>query len=64
MGEDGARGLLSIHCNGGQTLGQDEATCAVFRMPRAAQLVGAVTDLLPLEQIAGAIKRAVLGALL
>ena len=42
MGEDGARGLLAIHRNGGRTLAQDEASCAVFGMPRAAQRLGAV----------------------
>lgn len=59
MGDDGARGLLAIHRSGGRTLGQDEASCAVFGMPRAAQRLGAVTDLLPLDQLAGAIQRAV-----
>jgi len=61
MGEDGARGLLAIHRNGGQTLAQDEASCAVFGMPRAAQLMGAVTNLLPLDDLAAAIHRAALG---
>jgi two-component system chemotaxis response regulator CheB len=59
MGDDGARGLLAIHRAGGRTLAQDEASCAVFGMPRAAQRLGAVTDLLPLSDIAHAIKRAV-----
>ncbi len=59
MGEDGARGLLAIHRNGGRTLAQDEASCAVFGMPRAAQRLGAVTDLLPLDRIAAAIQRVV-----
>ena len=47
MGEDGAQGLLDIHSRGGYAFGQDEASCAVFGMPRAAQRLGAVTDLLP-----------------
>jgi len=59
MGEDGADGLLKIKQQGGRTFGQDEASCAVFGMPRAAQLLGAVKDLLPLDQLAGAIRRAV-----
>jgi two-component system chemotaxis response regulator CheB len=61
MGDDGARGLLAIRANGGQTLAQDEESCAVFGMPQAAQRLGAVTDLLPLDQIATAIQRAVAG---
>jgi two-component system chemotaxis response regulator CheB len=59
MGEDGARGLLEIHRKGGQTLAQDETSSAVFGMPRAAQRLGAVTDLLPLDRLAGAVCRAV-----
>jgi two-component system, chemotaxis family, protein-glutamate methylesterase/glutaminase len=59
MGEDGAQGLLEIHRKGGRTLAQDEASCAVFGMPRAAQLLGAVEDLLPLEQLAAAVRWAV-----
>jgi two-component system chemotaxis response regulator CheB len=58
MGEDGAQGLLEIHSQGGRAFGQDEATCAVFGMPRAAQRLGAVTDLLPPDQMAPAIRRA------
>lgn len=61
MGDDGARGLLAIHANGGQTLAQDEGSCAVFGMPRAAQRLGAVTNMLPLDQIATAVQRAVAG---
>jgi two-component system chemotaxis response regulator CheB len=59
MGEDGARGLLEIHRKGGQTLAQDETSSAVFGMPRAAQRLGAVTDLVPLDRLAGAVCRAV-----
>jgi two-component system chemotaxis response regulator CheB len=59
MGDDGARGLLEIHRRQGQTFGQDEATCAVFGMPQAAQRLGAVTDLLPPDRVARAIHRAV-----
>lgn len=59
MGDDGARGLLAVHRAGGQTLAQDEDSCAVFGMPSAAQRMGAVTDVLPLGQLATAIQRAV-----
>lgn len=62
MGEDGARGLLDLHRAGGRTIAQDEASSAVFGMPRAAQRLGAVTGLLPLEDIAAAVHRAVSGA--
>jgi len=59
IGDDGARGLLAIRERGGQTLAQNEASCAVFGMPQAAQRLGAVTNLLPVTELAGAIRRAV-----
>jgi two-component system chemotaxis response regulator CheB len=55
----GSRGLLAIRRRGGWTLAQDEASCAVFGMPQAAQRIGAVTDLLPITQLAAAINHAV-----
>ncbi len=59
MGDDGARGLLAIRQRGGITLAQDEATSAVFGMPKAAQKLGAVSELLPLDKLAAAVQRAV-----
>jgi two-component system chemotaxis response regulator CheB len=59
IGDDGARGLLAIRRRGGWTLAQDEASCAVFGMPQAAQRIGAVNDLLPITQLAAAINQAV-----
>jgi two-component system chemotaxis response regulator CheB len=59
MGDDGARGLLAIHQQGGLTLAQDEASSAVFGMPKAAVRLGAVTELLPLDKLADAIQQAV-----
>jgi two-component system chemotaxis response regulator CheB len=59
MGDDGARGLLELRRGGGQTIGQDEASCAVFGMPRAAQRLGAVAEVLALDQVAPAVRRAV-----
>jgi two-component system chemotaxis response regulator CheB len=47
MGADGAAGLLAIREAGGTTLVQDEATCAVFGMPRAAVDLGAAQHVLP-----------------
>jgi two-component system, chemotaxis family, protein-glutamate methylesterase/glutaminase len=59
MGDDGAQGLLAIRRQGGHTLAQDEQSCAVFGMPRAAQRVGAVTELLPVGELAAAVQKAV-----
>lgn len=42
MGYDGAKGLLSMKRKGATTIGQDEATCVVYGMPKVAYEVGAV----------------------
>lgn len=52
MGDDGTAGLLALRQRGGLTLGQDEESCAVFGMPRAAQLAGAVSTLVPIDAMA------------
>lgn len=55
MGQDGASGLLALRQLGWSTLGQDEATCAIYGMPRAAKLAGAVEREHPLAQLGPAI---------
>lgn len=47
MGNDGAAGLLAIRQAGGTTLVQDEGSCVVFGMPRAAIDLGAAQQVLP-----------------
>ncbi len=42
MGRDGAAGLKAMRDAGARTLGQDEASCVVYGMPRAAFETGAV----------------------
>ncbi len=44
MGRDGARGLAALKEAGAYTLIQDEASCIVYGMPRAAMNLGAVTE--------------------
>lgn len=61
MGEDGAAGLAAMHRRGARTIAQDETTCAVYGMPRAAMRLGAVDQQLPLPAIAAAIVRATQG---
>ncbi|HJV66572.1 MAG TPA: chemotaxis-specific protein-glutamate methyltransferase CheB [Geomonas sp.] len=51
MGKDGAQGLLQIKERGGTTLVQDEGSCAVFGMPKAAINLCAVDQVLPLERM-------------
>ena len=55
MGRDGATGLLRMRERGAVTIGQDEATCAVYGMPAAAAALGAVEHVLPLDRIADAV---------
>ena len=47
MGADGAAGLRAIKQGGGKTMVQDESTCVVFGMPRAAIDLGAAQQVLP-----------------
>jgi two-component system chemotaxis response regulator CheB len=55
MGDDGADGLLRMRQAGARTIGQDEASCVVYGMPREAALRGAVAQVLPLGRIAAAL---------
>jgi two-component system chemotaxis response regulator CheB len=51
MGDDGARGMQAIFLKGGLTLGQDEATCVVYGMPRACAGMGVLSRVAPLPDI-------------
>jgi len=51
MGRDGAEGMRALKEAGAVTLAQDEATSAVFGMPRAAIELRAVDRVLPIEDI-------------
>jgi len=55
MGRDGAQGLKAIRDEGGRTLGQDERSCVVYGMPKAAADLGAVERQSSLERMADAI---------
>lgn len=51
MGRDGAEGMLALHREGAHTIGQDEESCVVYGMPKAAVQLGAVREQVPLPQI-------------
>jgi two-component system chemotaxis response regulator CheB len=51
MGADGAEGLLAMREVGAATAAQDEASCTVFGMPRAAIELGAAESVVPLDQL-------------
>jgi two-component system chemotaxis response regulator CheB len=54
MGADGAKGLLAMKQSGAYTIAQNQESCVVFGMPRAAIDCGASCDILHLDQIATA----------
>ena len=58
MGSDGADGMKAIHRAGGLTVGQDEASCIVYGMPRACAESGVLNRLVPLSQIPAQILQA------
>lgn len=51
MGKDGAQGLHAMRTSGARTIGQDETSCVVYGMPKAAQEIGAVERQWPLSEI-------------
>lgn len=55
MGKDGANGMLKIKNQGGYTIGQDENSCVVYGMPKAAYDIGAVQKQLDIDEISSAI---------
>jgi len=52
MGRDGAIGLKAMRAKGYQTIAQDEASSAVYGMPKAAAALDAARLILPLGSIA------------
>lgn len=55
MGADGAKGLLEMRKAGAITIGEDEASCVVYGMPKVAYDIGAVQYQTSLAAIAGKI---------
>jgi two-component system response regulator WspF len=60
MGRDGADGLLAMRRAGQTTIAQDQASSAVYGMPRAAAELDAAQMILPLSKI-GPVLRSTLG---
>ena len=59
MGSDGALGLKALQAAGAKTFAQDEESCVVYGMPRAAVELGVVDQILPLSKIPAALIEAV-----
>lgn len=58
MGSDGAEGMKAIFRVGGLTLGEDEADCTVYGMPRVCAEAGVLTRVVPLLQVPAQILQA------
>ena len=58
MGDDGANGLLEMRKAGAFTMAQDEESCVVFGLPKAAIERGAAAKIVPLAHVGVEIMRA------
>lgn len=61
MGKDGALGLLAMRQAGAWTIAQDQESCVVYGMPRAAVSVGAAVEVAPLKEVAARLWRRLVG---
>ncbi|MFT5276488.1 MAG: two-component system chemotaxis response regulator CheB [Glaciecola sp.] len=59
MGKDGATGMLTLCEAGALTMAQNEASCVVYGMPKAAVELGATRHIFPLEKMSMALTKAV-----
>jgi two-component system chemotaxis response regulator CheB len=57
MGNDGSDGILKIKQLNGYTIAQNEDTCVVYGMPKAAVNAGAIDKIVPLQEISKEILR-------
>jgi two-component system, chemotaxis family, protein-glutamate methylesterase/glutaminase len=55
MGNDGIKGMQAIKHAGGITIGQDEASCAVYGMPRCCAENGLLQQVVSLDEVPDAI---------
>lgn len=55
MGRDGGQGMVALRRAGWHTIAQNEASCIVYGMPRAAVELGGAVEVLPLEAIANSL---------
>jgi two-component system chemotaxis response regulator CheB len=63
MGNDGTLGLRLLKRQGCFVIAQDEASCVVYGMPKAAVEAGVTDAVLPLDAIAARITALVRGGL-
>jgi two-component system chemotaxis response regulator CheB len=58
MGRDGLEGARTIKAHGGLVLAEAESTCVIYGMPRALAQAGLADRLLPIGEMAAAIRGA------
>jgi two-component system chemotaxis response regulator CheB len=51
MGRDGVEGLRVVRASGGYAVGQDEASCVVYGMPRAAAEAGLIDRICTIDEL-------------
>jgi two-component system response regulator WspF len=56
MGRDGAQGLKLLRQRGYLTIAQDQQSCAVYGMPKAAAAIDAAVEIRPLDTISTRLK--------
>lgn len=61
MGRDGSNGTIEIKNKGGYTISEDESTCVIYGMPKAAFETNKVDEVLPLHHISSRIAKIVRG---
>jgi two-component system, chemotaxis family, protein-glutamate methylesterase/glutaminase len=61
MGSDGLDGARLLKQRGGRVIAQDEATSTIYGMPRAVAEEGLADAIIPLDELAGSIRRVVCG---
>ena len=62
MGRDGAIGLKDLRDNGYHTIAQDQKSCAVYGMPKAAVALDAAVEVLPVTGMAARLQAILAGA--
>ncbi len=61
MGRDGADGIIEVKKAGGATISEDESTCIIYGMPKAAYETNMIDEVIPLYDISKRIANIVLG---
>jgi len=60
MGKDGANGIVEVKKVGGATISEDESTCIIYGMPKAAYDTNMIDEVVPLYDISKRIANIVL----